>query len=303
MFSLDLFGFRANWSPAYFVSLMLILAFYYLLVFKYYPRFKEGQKASAKQTTFFTVGIILLYVIKGSPLDLLGHITFYAHMVQMATLYLVIPPLLIFGLPDWLWRNLINTRVIKPLFALITTPLIALILFNGLFSLYHIPLIFDVVKTDMWLHAVFTSVLFIFSIAMWWPLLNVLPEQQTLSGLKKVGYIFADGVLLTPACALIIFAETPMYATFADPNAWGQALALCVPPSTLATLNLSGPEMFSSLSLIEDQRLGGVLMKIIQEIVYGVVLAYAFFSWYNSEREKEKEELALYHQQQPRPTE
>ncbi|SEN30759.1 putative membrane protein [Mesobacillus persicus] len=303
MFSLDLFGFRANWSPVYFVCILLILAFYYLIVFKYYPRFKGGQKATAKQTTYFTVGIILLYVIKGSPLDLLGHITFYAHMVQMATLYLVIPPLLIFGLPDWLWRNLINTRVIKPLFAFITKPLIALILFNGMFSLYHIPLIFDVVKTDMWLHAVFTSVLFIFSIAMWWPLLNVLPEQQSLSGLKKVGYIFADGVLLTPACALIIFAETPMYATFADPTAWGQALALCVPPSTLATLNLSGPEMFSSLSLIEDQRLGGVLMKIIQEIVYGVVLAYAFFSWYNSEREKEKEELALYHQQQPRTTE
>jgi putative membrane protein len=302
MFSLDLFGFRANWSPFYFVSLVIVLAIYYLLVFKYYSRFKESEKGTSKQAVFFTTGIILLYAVKGSPLDLLGHITFYAHMIQMATLYLVIPPLLILGLPNWIWREIINKPIIKPLFMFMTKPLIALVLFNGIFSFYHIPLIFDVIKTDMWLHAGYTTIMFVFAIVMWWPLLNVLPEKQTLNGLKKIGYIFADGVLLTPACALIIFADTPMYATFSDPNAWAQALALCVPGSTLSMLNLSGPEMFSSLSLIEDQRLGGVVMKIIQEIVYGVVLAYTFFSWYNSEQEKEKEELALYRQQHPHPT-
>ncbi|WP_404331371.1 cytochrome c oxidase assembly factor CtaG [Mesobacillus maritimus] len=302
MFSLDLFGFRANWSPYYFVSLMIVLAVYYLLVFKYYPRFKESERVTSKQAIFFTTGIILLYAVKGSPLDLLGHITFYAHMIQMASLYLVIPPLLILGVPNWIWRGIINNPIIKPVFSFMTKPLIALVLFNGIFSFYHIPLIFDVIKTDMWLHAGYTSIMFLFAIVMWWPLLNVLPEQQSLSGLKKIGYIFADGILLTPACALIIFADAPMYATFSDPNAWAQALALCVPGSTLSMLNLSGPEMFSSLTLLEDQRLGGVVMKIIQEIVYGVVLAYTFFSWYNSEREKENEELALYRQQHPQPS-
>jgi len=227
---------------------------------------------------------------------------FYAHMIQMAFLFLVVPPLLILGLPMWFWRAIINKPVVQPLFTFMTKPLVALILFNGFFSFYHIPLIFDVIKTDMWLHAGYTTLLFIFSIAMWWPLLNILPEHQTLTGIKKIGYIFADGVLLTPACALIIFADAPMYASFSDPNAWGQALALCVPPATLSMLNLSGPEMFSSMTLLEDQRLGGVLMKIIQEIVYGVVLAYAFFSWSRKEREKEEEELALYQQHQPQPT-
>ncbi len=302
MFTLDLFGFRANWSPFYLGSLLIILAVYYLLVFKYYPSFKNSERATTKQAIFFTSGIIVLYAVKGSPLDLLGHITFYAHMIQMATLYLVVPPLLILGVPNWIWRGVINKPVIKPLFSFMTKPLIALILFNGFFSFYHIPLIFDVIKTDMWLHAAYTSLMFGFAIVMWWPLLNVLPEKQSLSGVKKIGYIFADGVLLTPACALIIFADAPMYATFSDPNAWAKALELCVPVSTLSTLNLSGPEMFSSLTLLEDQRLGGVIMKIIQEIVYGVVLAYSFFSWYHSEQEKEREELALYRQQHPQPT-
>ena len=43
---------------------------------------------------------------------------------------------------------------------------------------------------------------------MWWPMLNPLPEYQTLSDIKKLGYMFANGILLTPACALIIFDGT-----------------------------------------------------------------------------------------------
>lgn len=284
------------------ISLVLVLAAYLILVYKYYPRFKGGESGKTGQTVYFTLGIVLLYAVKGSPLDLMGHITFYAHMIQMAVLYLVIPPILILGIPEWCWRNVLASKLISQWFRFISKPLIALILFNGFFSFYHIPLIFDVIKTEMWLHAIYTSVLFVFAIGMWWPLINTLPEYQTLSGLKKVGYIFADGVLLTPACALIIFADNTMYASFSDPNAWAQALMLCVPASTLSGLNLSGPEMFSSLSLLEDQQLGGVLMKIIQEIVYGVVLAHIFFNWYRSEQQADSsEEQPVY--SQPRPAE
>lgn len=290
MLTLDIFGFRALWSPGYFLALVGLLIAYYLIVFKYYKLFKGGTPATARQAVYFTAFIVVLYLIKGSPIDLMGHITFYMHMIQMAVLYLIVPPLLIFGLPDWIWRSAISLPVIKPVFRFMTRPLIALIMFNGVFSIYHIPLVFDVVKTDMWLHAGYTSILFILAVNMWWPLINELPESQTLSGVKKLGYIFADGILITPACALIIFADTPMYATFSDPNAWAQALQLCVPTTTLSSLNLSGPETFSSMSLIHDQQLGGVIMKIIQEIVYGVFLGYAFFQWYRREQDQTEED-------------
>jgi putative membrane protein len=290
MLSLDMFGFRALWSPLFFAAMAVMLIAYYLVVFKYYSRFKDGAPATGKQAAYFTAFVIVLYLIKGSPVDLLGHITFYVHMIQMAVLYLVLPPLLIYGLPHWLWRAFLSLPVIDPLFRFLTKPLIALIMFNGIFSIYHIPLIFDFVKTDMWLHAGYTAVLFVLSILMWWPLINELPEYQTLSGVKKMGYIFADGVLITPACALIIFADAPMYATFSDPNAWAQALQLCVPSTTLSSLDLSGPEAFSSISLLHDQQLGGVIMKVIQEIVYGIFLGYAFFQWFRSEEDQTEQD-------------
>jgi putative membrane protein len=289
--SFEIFGFRALWSPYYLVVMILIMVLYFMIIGPWRSKFNEHTPVTTKQQILFVTGIIALYVSKGSPVDLLGHIMFSAHMTQMAILYLVVPPLLILGIPDWLWKAIIYRPFIKPLFKLFTKPIIALILFNSIFSIYHVPLVFDFVKTDPVYHAAMTTIIFITAMFMWLPLLSTLPEWKSLTGIKKVGYIFANGILLTPACALIIFATDPMYATYSEPQAWINALQLCVPADMLAGLNLTGPEMFNTLPTVEDQQLGGVLMKIIQEIVYGSILAYIFFQWARKERQKDELDL------------
>lgn len=281
---LSFFGFRALWSPYFFIALSLVVAAFFLITVKYRDRFVGSEPLTKKEGTLFVTSIVLLYIIKGSPIDLLGHLTFSAHMIQMAVVNIVIPPILMISIPKWLWKKVINLKGIKPLFRFFSKPLIAVVLFNGIFSFYHIPLIFDAVKTNMWLHAGYNTLLFILAVLMWWPLLNKLEEYQILNGLRKVGYIFANGALLLPSCALIIFADSPLYATFSDPSMWAKSLSLCVPQATLSGLNLSGPEMFTSLSLLNDQRLGGILMKITQEIVFSVVLAKVFIDWYRKEQ-------------------
>lgn len=282
--TLEIFGFRALWSPYFFLFLLFAAVCYYLVTFQYRHKFSGSEPLTKRQAICFTAGIILVYIIKGSPLDLLGHLMFYVHMIQMAFLYLIIPPLFIFGIPPWIWRKVIKYRYVRKPFRLLTKPVPAILLFNGVFSLYHIPFIFDAVKTNFWLHAVHTIFLFLLALFMWWPLLNEVEEEAKLSGLKKMFYLFADGVLLTPACALIIFSDVPLYSTFSVPDIWLQALQLCVPDSMIASLDLSGPEMFHSLSLLHDQQLGGILMKLIQEVVYGSVLYQAFMKWYREEQ-------------------
>lgn len=291
--TLGIFGFKALWSPYYLMALILVLVVYFLVTVIYREKFTGSKPLTKRQAVFFTAGIILLYVIKGSPLDLMGHLTFYAHMIQMAILYLVIPPLFIIGLPQWLWRKIINFPVIKGMFTLFTKPIIALLLFNGVFSFYHIPFVFDLVKTNILYHGAYTAILFVFAVFMWWPLMNELKEEQKLSGLQKLFYLFADGVLITPACALIIFTDVPLYSTFSDPNIWAQALQLCVPQSTISSLDLSGPEMFTSLSLLHDQQLGGVLMKILQEVIYGSILYQVFMKWYRKEQSEGEDGLHI----------
>lgn len=53
---------------------------------------------------------------------------------------------------------------------------------------------------------------------MWWQIINNLKEYNTLSVLEKTIYIFANGMLLLPSCALIIFADSPLYQTYSDPE-------------------------------------------------------------------------------------
>lgn len=280
--SISIFGFRALWSPYYLIIIVLCTIGYFWLV-KKLQRKSESFVMTKRQVFYFILAMFLLYVVKGSPIDLLSHIMFSAHMTQMAILYLVIPPLFIIGIPEWFWREMLDGRWRQVLFTFFTKPLIALLLFNMLFSFYHLPLVFDYIKSSVGLHAGYTILLFITAVFMWFPLVNQVPERESLSGVKKVAYIFVSGMLMTPACALIIFASSPIYSTYTNPDSWASAMRLCVPSTTLSSLHLSGPEVFSGLPPLEDQQLGGVLMKVIQEIVLGCVLGVTFFDWYKKE--------------------
>ena len=292
--SLSIFGFRALWSPYFFLAIVLVTVGYFLFMIKFRHRFNESKALTNAQSILFIITMVLLYLIKGGPLDLMGHLMFYAHMVQMAFLLFIIPPLLILAIPVWLWNRILSQGALNKVVNFFTRPIIALIMFNAVFSLYHIPLLFDVIKTNMWLHESYTGLLFLLALFMWWPLMNKIDEYKSITGLKKVAYIFASGALILPACALIIFNDQPMYLSYSDPEAWGKSLELCVPSNMLANLNLSGPEMFTSMSLLHDQQLGGVLMKVIQETVYGFLLGRVFYEWYRQDQKESNSERNAY---------
>ena len=65
-----------------------------------------------RKRVLFIVAMILLYFIKGGPIDLMGHLMFYAHMIQMAVLLFIIPPILIIAIPDWIWNeSMVNDSI------------------------------------------------------------------------------------------------------------------------------------------------------------------------------------------------
>lgn len=286
---LSIFGFQALWSPYLMIVVVFLTVVYFLTTVSWRKDFKVSEPLKKSEAFSFVLAMITIYIIKGSPIDLMAHIMFTYHMVQMAFLLLFVPILLIKGIPWWVWKVVIEAPVIKPVFRLITKPVLAIFVFAGMFSVYHIPVVLDFIKLDETLHGTYTFLLFLAAVFMYWPLLNSVPGQPEMKGLYKVGYIIANAVLITPACALIIFAPDPMYATYSDGDAWLKAMELCVPVDTLAGLTLSGPQLFTDLSLREDQQLGGVLMKIIQEIIFAFILFSVFKKWYSSERKNPDE--------------
>lgn len=286
---ISIFGFQALWSPIMIGVIVFLTILYFLITVKWRNDFKVSEPLKKKEAAYFLIGIVLLYIVKGSPVDLMAHIMFSFHMVQMALLLLLVPPLLMKGIPWWVWKVVIELPVVRKIFPILTKPLLALIVFSGLFSIYHIPLLFDTIKLDEGLHGTYTFILFISAVFMWWSIIDIDEVTQRLHGLKKIGFIIGSAVLITPACALIIFTGTPLYDTYTNPDVWLKAMELCVPASTLAGLTLSGPELFSNMTPIDDQQLGGILMKIVQEIIYAAFLMSIFFKWYKNEQDNADE--------------
>lgn len=279
---LQIFGKQALWSPYFLIYVLSLGLLYFLITGPLRHNFGENDKPTTKQQTMFYIGLLLLYIAKGSPIDLLSHIMLTTHMIQMAIYLLIFPVLVIKGIPAWVWEKVIYKPIIRPIFNLFTKPLIAILLFNLMFSMYHMPAIFDFSKSSQLAHTSINIIILIAAFNMWWPIVTPVKEHNKMKPLLKIGYMFANGALITPACVLIIFSSSVLFAAYSSEGAWIQALALCVPGDVLDGLasHISGPEMFSPLTVYDDQQLGAIIMKILSEIVYGTMIGRIFFKWF-----------------------
>ncbi|WP_289138340.1 cytochrome c oxidase assembly protein [uncultured Brevibacillus sp.] len=257
-------SFSDLWSPDVMLFTLIIASLYFLVTGPWHKRFANATAATNKQKLLFVFALVLFYAAQGSPISYYGHhYLFSLHMLQQSILYFALPPIVLLAMPEWLLLTIFRPKPLKAILNALTHPLVAALLFNSLFSFYHIPFIFDAAALNHQWMTVYHVVLLLAAFAMWWPIVSPLSDQKKqLAGLKKLAYIFANGVLITPACALIIFAEDPLYATY-----------------------MSVPQIFPSLDTFSDQRLGGIIMKLVQELVYGCVLAYVFYKWYRQEKQ------------------
>lgn len=257
-------SFSDLWSPDVMLLTLLVAIVYFLMTGPLRNRFSDATPATARQKCLFIFGLVLFYAAQGSPISYYGHhYLFSSHMLQQSILYFALPPIVLLAMPEWLLEKIFQPKLLKALLRFTTQPLVAALLFNTLFSFYHIPFIFDAAALHHEWMTVYHVVLLSAAFSMWWPIVSPLSDnKKQLAGLKKLTYIFANGVLITPACALIIFASDPLYATY-----------------------MQAPQIFPSLNTFSDQRLGGIIMKLVQELVYGAVLAYVFYNWYKQEKQ------------------
>ncbi len=232
-------------------------------------------------------GLLFIYLGWGSPLYVTGHVMMTLHMLQMVFAYFIAVPLLLLGIPQKWYELIVKSRfAVKPL-RFIWNPITALLLFNGLFSFYHVPFMFDTLMLSPVLHSVYQWALLFAASLMWWFILAPLPSRYQLPELRRIFYIFANGLLITPACALIIFAPSAMYGVYTDPLIWANVMAFCLPGGAGPEMILSAfgsPQALATFDARTDQQLAGVMMKVFQEIVYGIAIGYVFKQWLKKEK-------------------
>ncbi|WP_240374828.1 cytochrome c oxidase assembly factor CtaG [Bacillus piscicola] len=287
------FSFRALWTPELIVVLLVVAFVYYWIIEKRRHTFIGAEAVSFRQKIYFALGLFALYLGWGSPFYIAGHSSMTVHMLQMVCAYFISVPLFILSIPKWVLHTWVHKwkKNAKWTYKLLLNPILGLFLFNGLFSIYHIPVVFDFLMQAKILHSGYYMLLFAAAVLMWWHMLAPLPTGENLSDLRRIIYIFANGILITPACALIIFAGSAMYETFTNPAVWANVMAYCLPPGDKIPPGLveTAGSSFRFLDAHPDQQLGGVLMKISQEIVYLSTIGYVFKQWMAKENPQDGE--------------
>ena len=249
---------EAHWDAM--AGLALLLGTYLYGIGPLRERYRLAEYAESWQIATFCAGIVVIFFALASPLHILSErFLFSMHMSQHVLLTLIAPPLLVLGTPDWLIRPLLRPNWSFRAARVLTHPVTAFAAFNVVFSIWHIPALYNSSLTSEAVHAVEHIMMVATAILMWWPLTSNLPELPRLDYPFQMGYIFILSIAQIIVFAIITFAEEPIYEFYVQaPRIW-------------------------SLSPLLDQQLGGIIMKVGSGIYFVILLIVIFFKWYNQE--------------------
>ena len=160
----------------------------------------SGRKVTLLQATAFAGALIVILLSLCGPIDELeDDRLFLAHMAQHLLLCLVMPPLFLLGLTDWMVRPLLMNRWVRPLAGILCKPLVAFLIYNAVLVAIHSPGLFDLMCRNDAVHITIHLVLMASGVLLWWPLLSPLPELPRLNYPAQMLYLF---VLLIPMAAV-----------------------------------------------------------------------------------------------------
>jgi putative membrane protein len=228
----------------------------------------DESPASRRQMIWFSSGVLVILVASLWPLhDLSERYLLSAHMVQHTLISLVAPPMLLLGMPAWLLRRILAPRPLRAVVRQLTRPFIALVVFNTVIVLTHWPAVMNLVLRHHSLHLVGHLVLFLSATAMWWPVVSPLPEMPTLSYPGRMLYLFLQSIVPTVPASFLTFGSQPLYSFYVTaPRIWG-------------------------LSVLTDQTVAGLIMKLLGGAILWTVIAVVFFKWYSVEQQGGWDEL------------
>src|SRR5690625_6066109 len=127
-------------------------------------------------------------------------------MIQMIFLYFIIPPLLLLGIPQQLYKTIKNRTDVKKYGACCLSSRASLILFSALFLFYHVPVFLSVNSQYTFFQTAYIAVLFIVSFRMWGPLAS--PDiEARLTGAKRKRYLLQSSMYLMHACLQFLISS------------------------------------------------------------------------------------------------
>ena len=216
---------------------------------------------TTKYSLWFASRLITFYLAVGSPLDPLGeNFLFSAHMIQHNILMYICPLFVLLGLPKPLVDHFLSKHpVLESCLRFLTHPIIAGLLFTLVFSFWHVGVFYEAAIRDKVIHMAEHLSMFFVSLLMWWPICAPSDRLPSIRFGPQMLYILALMLGQTPIFAILTFSKDVLYDTYFY------------------------AERIMELTPIEDQKAGGVLMKLANMAVSVGVLASIFYRWTKSQ--------------------
>ena len=221
----------------------------------------------------FVVGLLVMAFALESPLDVLGDsYLFSAHMAEHLLLILVVPPLLLLGLPAADVRTWLRQPRIATLEARLGNPWLAWFLGMGVMTVWHVPVLYNLALAHEQVH-IFQHLSFLVTATIfWWPVLHPVPEMRLPEGLAIL-YLFAAVVENSALGITITFMRVGHYPAYLHPD------------DDLGALSLIRQGW--GLGPAEDQRIGGLLMWIPGCFIYFIAILGLFAHWHSAASDDE----------------
>ncbi|WP_218141161.1 cytochrome c oxidase assembly protein [Citreimonas salinaria] len=225
-----------------------------------------GRGASVWRAVLFALGLIALAAALVWPLDAMGESLFSAHMAQHIVLMGIAAPLLVLALPlptmiralprPW-QRGLalfVSWRPWRRAWATLTRVGLATLLQLLVFTFWHVPAAIALSLEDDVVHALMHSSLLASGLLFWTAILRMRGDEAGAAILA----LFVNFKVSLVLGALLAFSSRAFYDSYSDRGlSWG-------------------------LSLLQDQQLAGLLMMIVQAMMYLVAALVFIAAWFRA---------------------
>jgi putative membrane protein len=210
----------------------------------------------------FYAGLLILLVALSSPLNTIAdNWLLLGAMMQHTLVSDIAPPLFVLGigpivgsagLPRAFTRHFAEGTAPGRVWSFVTRPLVAVPLWSAVLISVSIPVVFDYTVQHPVVHAFTHLALFSTGFAMWWTIINPQHETGTDLGMGRVMMVAASRGASALVCLPLTFLSATLFSYYSNlPRGFG-------------------------ISPINDQRLAGAAMCLVEFLVFGIAVAIVF---------------------------
>jgi len=207
----------------------------------------------------FPLGVVTLWAALDWPIGPLGasHLA-SVHMLQFVLIGLVAPPLLLRGVSPEALRMVEGNRLLQRA----TSPLFALLVFNVVVLVTHLPFVADALMPSQLGSMAIDLAWLAAGLAFWWPVVLPIPVRNRFPPPLRMLYLMG-GLMFSPImfglAGFLAYSERPMYGFY--------ELAPPIP----------------GIASRDDHQAAGALMSIGGAVVAFVAITVIFFRWSRTE--------------------